>query len=50
MIERTMSLRLDPADPKNRDHVDSYKLWAYKVERPQPVRLGVTESVKEAPR
>jgi hypothetical protein len=31
---------LEAQDPKNRDHVDSYKLWASKVERPQPVRLG----------
>lgn len=31
---------LEAQDPKNRDHVDSYKLWANKVERPQPVRLG----------
>lgn len=31
---------LEAQDPKNRDHVDSYKLWANRVERPQPVRLG----------
>jgi hypothetical protein len=31
---------LEAQDPKNHDHVDSYKLWANKVERPQPVRLG----------
>jgi hypothetical protein len=31
---------LEAQDPKQRDHVDSYKLWANKVERPQPVRLG----------
>lgn len=31
---------LEAQNPKNRDHVDSYKLWANKVERPQPVRLG----------
>lgn len=31
---------LEAQDPKNRDHVDSYKLWANQVERPQPVRLG----------
>jgi hypothetical protein len=31
---------LEAQDPKNREHVDSYKLWANKVERPQPVRLG----------
>jgi len=31
---------LEAQDPKNRDHVDSYKLWANKVERPSPVRLG----------
>ncbi len=31
---------LEAQDPKRRDHVDSYKLWANKVERPQPVRLG----------
>ncbi len=30
---------LEAQDPKNHDHVDSYKLWANKVERPQPVRL-----------
>jgi hypothetical protein len=31
---------LEAQDPKHLDHVDSYKLWANKVERPQPVRLG----------
>jgi hypothetical protein len=31
---------LEAQNPKNRDHVDSYKLWANQVERPQPVRLG----------
>ena len=31
---------LEAQDPKHHDHVDSYKLWANKVERPQPVRLG----------
>jgi hypothetical protein len=31
---------LEAQDPKNREHVDSYKLWANTVERPQPVRLG----------
>jgi hypothetical protein len=31
---------LEAQNPKNRDHVDSYKLWANKVERPTPVRLG----------
>lgn len=31
---------LEAQSPKNRDHVDSYKLWANQVERPQPVRLG----------
>lgn len=31
---------LEAQDPKNRDHVDSYKLWANTVERPQPVQLG----------
>lgn len=31
---------LEAQDPKNREHVDSYKLWANQVERPQPVRLG----------
>lgn len=31
---------LEAQDPKNLDHVNSYKLWANKVERPQPVRLG----------
>jgi hypothetical protein len=31
---------LEAQDPKNREHVDSYKLWANTVERPQPVQLG----------
>jgi hypothetical protein len=31
---------LEAQNPKNREHVDSYKLWANKVERPEPVRLG----------
>ena len=31
---------LEAQDPKNHEHVDSYKLWANKVERPEPVRLG----------
>ncbi len=31
---------LEAQDPKNHDNVDSYKLWANKVERPEPVRLG----------
>jgi len=31
---------LEAQDPKNHEHVDSYKLWANKVERPVPVRLG----------
>lgn len=31
---------LEAQDPKHQDHVDSYKLWANKVERPIPVRLG----------
>lgn len=31
---------LEAQDPKNREHVDSYKLWANRVERPQPVQLG----------
>jgi hypothetical protein len=31
---------LEAQNPKNRDHVDAYKLWANKVERPTPVRLG----------
>jgi hypothetical protein len=31
---------LEAQNPKNLDHVDSYKLWANKVERPEPVRLG----------
>ncbi len=31
---------LEAQDPKNREHVDSYKLWANAVERPQPVQLG----------
>jgi hypothetical protein len=31
---------LEAQDPKNHEHVDSYKLWANAVERPQPVQLG----------
>jgi hypothetical protein len=31
---------LEAQNPKNRAHVDNYKLWANKVERPTPVRLG----------
>jgi hypothetical protein len=31
---------LEAQNPKKPDHVDSYKLWANKVERPEPVRLG----------
>lgn len=31
---------LEAQNPKNPEHVDSYKLWANKVERPDPVRLG----------
>jgi hypothetical protein len=31
---------LEAQDPKNPVHVNSYKLWANQVERPQPVRLG----------
>jgi hypothetical protein len=31
---------LEAQNPKNPAHVDSYKLWANKVERPEPVRLG----------
>ncbi len=31
---------LEAQNPKNPDHVDSFKLWANKVERPEPVRLG----------
>ncbi len=31
---------LEAQNPKKREHVDSYKLWANKVERPEPVRLG----------
>lgn len=31
---------LEAQNPKNREHVDSYKLWANRVERPQPVQLG----------
>jgi hypothetical protein len=31
---------LEAQDPKKPEHVDSYKLWANKVERPQAVRLG----------
>jgi len=31
---------LEAQNPKNREHVDRYKLWANKVERPEAVRLG----------
>ncbi len=31
---------LEAQNPKKREHVDNYKLWANKVERPTPVRLG----------
>lgn len=31
---------LEAQNPKAPDHVDSFKLWANKVERPEPVRLG----------
>ncbi len=31
---------LEAQDPKNKEHVDSYKLWANKLEDPEPVRLG----------
>jgi hypothetical protein len=31
---------LEAQDPKNPEHVNRYKLWANKVERPEPVRLG----------
>jgi DNA-directed RNA polymerase subunit RPC12/RpoP len=31
---------LEAQDPKNHEHVDSYRLWANAVERPQPVQLG----------
>jgi hypothetical protein len=31
---------LEAQDPKSHEHVDMYKLWANKVERPVPVRLG----------
>lgn len=31
---------LEAQNPKNLEHVDSYKLWANKVERPEAVRLG----------
>lgn len=31
---------LEAQNPKKPEHVDSYKLWASKVERPKPVRLG----------
>lgn len=31
---------LEARSAKNPEHVDSYKLWASKVERPEPVRLG----------
>lgn len=31
---------LEAQNPKTPDHVDSFKLWASKVERPEPVRLG----------
>lgn len=35
---------LQAQNPKNAQHVDSYKLWANKVERPEPVRLGSDKS------
>lgn len=31
---------LEAQDPKQHEHVDSYRLWANQVESPQPVRLG----------
>lgn len=31
---------LEAQDPKQHEHVDSYRLWANQVETPQPVRLG----------
>lgn len=31
---------LEAQNPKKPEHVDSYKLWANKVERPEAVRLG----------
>lgn len=31
---------LEAQNPKQPQHVDSFKLWASRVERPQPVRLG----------
>lgn len=31
---------LSAQNPKKLEHVDSYKLWANEVERPEPVRLG----------
>jgi hypothetical protein len=37
---------LEAQDPKNKDHVDSYKLWANKVERPQPVRLSGSDKTQ----
>jgi hypothetical protein len=35
---------LEAQNPKKREHVDNYKLWANKVERPTPVRLGSDKS------
>ncbi|HYQ18132.1 MAG TPA: hypothetical protein VEQ58_20300, partial [Polyangiaceae bacterium] len=34
------SATLEAQDPKNHEHVDSYRLWANKVDAPQPVQLG----------
>jgi hypothetical protein len=35
---------LEAQDRKTPDHVDSYKLWANKVEKPQPVSLGADKA------
>ncbi|HYP89476.1 MAG TPA: hypothetical protein VEQ59_15015 [Polyangiaceae bacterium] len=34
------SATLEAQDPKNHEHVDSYRLWANNVDAPQPVQLG----------
>jgi hypothetical protein len=45
IMARSLSLMqyyatLEAQDPKTPEHVDSYKLWADTVEKPQPVSLG----------
>ena len=37
---------LEAQNPKNKGHVDSYKLWANKVERPEPVRLSGSDKTQ----